>query len=129
MGKIIRAAVLLLVLVVCPHAEASTVSGTLKDIGGAAITGRNGFVRMELRNFGAAIPKVSGTNIIAVRSKDFFPNASGNISGDITGNDTITPAQTFYRVCLFYQGVLFRCNDYDINGASFNLNTATPRQP
>jgi hypothetical protein len=108
-----------------------TVSGNLKDVGGVNSTGSNTFVRFTLNGYGSNIPKVTGTNAIATPCYDFHPNASGNISGTIQGNDTISvganPAGgTDYVVCIFFNGQQFRCNNYTITGFSWNLNNATP---
>lgn len=102
------------------------VSGNLRDAGLAKVTDRNTFVRFALLNFGGNIPKVIGTNVIAVASVDFHPDTNGNISGTIQDNTTISPAGTFYQVCIFYQGQEFRCQTYLITGSTFNLNSATP---
>jgi len=109
-----------------------TVSGNLKDAGVANVTASNTYVRFTLTGFGGNIPRVTSTNVIAVPYKDFKPDASGNISGTVQGNDTITiggaslPGGTWYQVCIFYWGQQFRCQPYTINGSLFNLNTATP---
>jgi hypothetical protein len=108
------------------------VSGSLKDAGVANVTGSNTWVRFTLVGFGDNFPRVIGTNTIAVPSKDFKPDANGNISGTIQGNDTITiggnsqPGGTQYQVCIYYQGQKFQCAMYTITGGTFNLNNATP---
>jgi len=106
--------------------SATTVSGNLKNAGIENVTDRNTFVRFELRNFSSNIPRVAASHVIAVVIKDFPPDANGNISGSITGNDTIIPAGTFFRVCIFNAGSQFRCADYLITGSTFDLDTATP---
>jgi hypothetical protein len=109
-----------------------TVSGNLKDVGVANITGSNTYVRFTLIGFGDNIPRVVGTNAIIVPSKDFKPDANGNISGSIQGNDTITiggnsqPGGTQYQVSIYYQGQVFRSATYTITGGAFNLNNAVP---
>lgn len=105
----------------------TVVSGNLKDVGVANASGSNTYVRFTLIDYGAQIPRIinlSG-NVIFNPIKDFRPDANGNISGTIQGNDTITPPATKYQVCIYYQGAQFRCNTYIINGATFNLNAAT----
>lgn len=125
-----RLLLLALVCVLTPLAgrAQTAVSGNLKDVGVANASGSNTYVRFTLIDYGAQIPRiinVSG-NMIFSPIKDFKPDANGNISGTIQGNDTISPAATKYQVCIYYQGAQFRCNTYLINGATFNLNTATP---
>lgn len=102
------------------------VSGNLKDAGVSNITGANSFVRFTVTGFGNNIPKVIGQNIIARAFTDFHPDATGNISGSLQGNDTITPSGTSYQVCIFDNGTSFKCNTYSITGTTFNLNSATP---
>jgi hypothetical protein len=104
----------------------TAISGNLKDAGVANVTAQNTYVRFTLTNFGGNIPRITSTNVIAVPYRDFKPDANGNIAGTVEDNLTITPAGTFYQVCIFYQGVQFRCGTYLITGASFNLNSATP---
>jgi hypothetical protein len=104
----------------------TTVSGTLKDPGGNPMTSGNDWARFTLQNYSSNIPKVIGTNVIVPPYADFKPNGSGAISGTIQANNSITPSGTFYRVCIFHQGQTFQCNNYTINGASFDLDSATP---
>src|SRR5690242_2069069 len=123
----------LLFLMVCLiplAARATTVSGNLKDLGVANVTGGNTFARFTLTGYGSNIPRVTGTNVIVADHQDFSPDANGNISGSIQGNDTISaganPAGgTWYNVCIYYQGQQFRCNNYTINGGTFDLTSAT----
>src|SRR6266704_1873935 len=104
----------------------TAVSGNLKDAGVVNVTAQNTYVRFTLTNFGGNIPRVTTSNVIAVPYRDFKPDGNGNFSGAVEDNLTITPAGTFYQVCIFYQGVQFRCATYLITGPSFNLNSATP---
>lgn len=108
-----------------------TVSGNLQDLGGVNITAGTTFVRFTLTGYGANIPRVTGTTAIAAPCYDLKPNGSGVIGGTIWGNDKISvganPAGgTFYIVCTFQSGQPFRCNNFTINGSTFNLNNATP---
>ena len=107
------------------HAQV-TVTGNLKDVGVANVTGSNTYVRFTLSNYAANIPTVTGSNVIVVATKDFHPDTNGNISGTIQGNDTISPIGTYYQVCIYYQGAQFRCATYLITGSAFNLNSAVP---
>jgi len=108
-----------------------SVSGNLKDPALNNVTAPNSFVRFCLQNYGANIPRVISTGaVVAACAPNFLPDTSGNISGSIQPNDTISPSGTFYRVCVYNQGAQFRCNNYAINIAAssfFNLDTATPR--
>lgn len=104
----------------------ANVSGNLKSLTGLNVTQQNTYVTFQLYNFGSSIPRVIPTNVIvAQQSPPFQPDGSGNISGTIQENNTITPANTFYRVCVYFQGTVFQCDNYLIN-ANFNLNNAIP---
>lgn len=125
--RLFFAALIALVCAIAPQARAQvTVTGNLKDVGVSNISGSNTFMRFSLTNYGSSLPRVTGTNVIAIPYKDFHPDSNGNISGTIQGNDTITPGGTLYNICAFYQGQQFRCAEYSITGASFNLDSATP---
>lgn len=125
-----RLLLLALVCLLAPlgiHAQ-TAVSGNLKDVGLANASGSNTYVRFQLVDYGGSIPVVSNpaNNAIFNPIKDFKPDANGNISGTIQGNDTITPFGTKYLVCIYYQGQQFRCSTYSITGSTFNLTTAIP---
>jgi hypothetical protein len=127
---VLLAAVLYLFVPTGLRAQAS-VTAILKDPSGAPATGQNTYVRFTLEGYGSNIPRVVGTNIIVPPFKDFKPDANGNISGSIQGNDTISvganPAGgTWYRVCEYRLGQLFRCNNFTITGGAFDLDSATP---
>lgn len=124
----VRKLILALVCLLAPLSVRAQVgvTGNLKDAGVSNITGANTFVRMTLTGYGNNIPKVNGSNIIGRPYTDFHPDANGNISGTIQGNDSITPSGSAYQVCIFDNGTQFKCNNYSITGTSFNLNTATP---
>jgi hypothetical protein len=133
-----------LLLALPAWAADTTFTATLKDIVGDV---PNAFVRLRLKNCGTNIPRVSGTNIIAFSQKDsegyyrdLFPNVStGAISDTVVDQETITCGTVtgggnFYYVIQIYTGdansvtrrqKLFE-NSYNITGASFNLNSASP---
>jgi hypothetical protein len=110
------------------HAQVATVTGSLKDLGINSANQQNTFVQFNLQNY-QGIPRVVGTNAIVSPTVKFQPDINGNISGSIQQNNSITAnAQTgftFYRVCIYFQGTQFQCNNFIIN-SNFNLNTATP---
>lgn len=118
---------LLLLLSSPVWAQTATVSGTLRDAGGAAVTS-NAFIRFELMNF-TGLPTVSGSGTAVRTIKDFAPDGSGLLSGAIYRNDNISPANTFWRVCNYYGGSRGKCSDYRIAASTFNLDTATPLSP
>ena len=115
-----RKAILALVCVLATsYAGATTVTGNLKDFGVNNVTSPSTFVRFTLEGYGSIMPRVTSTSVIAKPYYDFQPDASGNISGSIQGNDTISagtdPAGgTWYQVCIYYQGQQFLCNAFSI---------------
>ena len=108
------------------HAQTATVAGTLRDASGTVVTS-NAFVRFELQNFQpSSIPRVSGSGTVVATLRDFPPNGSGLLSGAIYRNDNITPAGTWWRVCTYFGGTRRNCYRFNIAGASFDLDSATP---
>jgi hypothetical protein len=107
-----------------------SVSGNLQTLGAQNASGANTFARFTLVNYGGALPQVSGTTVAVTDTQDFHTNGSGAISGSIYGNDAISPTGTLYQVCIFNNGIQFRCANYSItaalNPSGFNLNTAQP---
>ena len=122
--------ILLLLFCGSVHAQGVPVTGNLRDLGLNNATTQASYVQFTLQNYGANTPRVIGSNIIVQPvAPPFYPNSSGQISGNIQPNDTISPGNTFYSVCVFYQGSLaFPCQNYLINStpSPFNLNTANP---
>lgn len=115
------------------------ITGNLATLANQPGTGRSTYLRFILKNYGAAQPFVRGTGGIVSANVcgsdpcvDFYPNSSGVVSGTLWGNDNIvpgyqnTPPTTFYQVCTYANGNLFRCQNYSITGSSWNYNTASP---
>lgn len=117
---------LVLAILAAPAAWGTTISGNLSDVAGAAVTSTTASAKFTLMNYGSNIPRITGTTTIVRPKATISPDDSGAISGTIVGNDTITPTGTFYRVCVWHDGRQFRCADYEITGASWDLNSATP---
>jgi len=113
-----------LLLIACDANAQVSVTGNVASVGAAAAS--NSEIVFELQNYGGNIPKVSGTSILGDVKKIFTPDGSGNITGTLYGNDVITPTTTFYTVCVWTDGRRFRCANYRLAGATFDLDTATP---
>lgn len=104
----------------------ATISGNLKNLGVQNVTQQNAYVQFTLYNYGSTIPRVISTNaIVSKESPPLTPDVNGNINGSLQENVSITPANTFYRMCVFYQGVQFECDNYLIN-ANFNIESGIP---
>lgn len=110
---------------------ALTIAATLKDATGQPI--QNGRLRITLGGYGAIIPRVAGSNIIASTAPvELQADASGVIAATaITGNDAITPAGTFYTVqVLDAKQNPVQANDYQFNGAAaLDLSNLAPYNP
>jgi hypothetical protein len=92
-------------------------------------------VRFRLRNFSGFVPRVLGTAIIVEPQIDVTPDASGNISTSLWGNDNIdpggasSPPSTFYTVEYWNQGRITSQANYSITGGAFDLDSATQLNP
>ena len=75
--------------------RATTVTATIKDAGGNALSGKAHQVCFQLLNYGRNVPRVLGTNIV-VNREEFCasPDSNGLVSTTITANETITPQVT-----------------------------------
>ncbi len=115
----------------------TTVTATLKDVGGNVLTGKNDCIVFQLRNYGSNQPKVTASGVLLdVKPFKACMDGSGPISVTITDNYSISPAGTFYRVTSYQKGEVFRSADYLIctvtGGAcsgtisTFDLNSVAP---
>jgi hypothetical protein len=121
-----------LLLIPAAHAQSISVTGSLKDLGYNNATAPNTYVQMTLENYGSAIPSVGTSGVfVSPNPPAFLPNGSGVISGTIVPNDVISPANTYYQVCVFYQGISQWCRNYSIASTPnpWNLNSASPLNP
>jgi len=120
---------ILLSLVFCLLASsflrATTVTGTLLDPQGNAISGK---VTFTLTNYGSNnVPRVAGTNVIVNTAPiSLSTSATGAFSGTIQGNDTITPAGTLYVVTFYNGAAVYLSGTYSITGTTLDLTSATP---
>lgn len=106
-----------------------TVSGNLVSPSTSSVSSR-AFVRFWIRGCGGNAPRVTGTGIVLPSFTDFSPTA-GAISGTVY--DSLTEIScggsvgaTWYGVQAYYDGKPGPEVPYNVTGASFNLNSATP---
>jgi hypothetical protein len=107
-------------------ALATTVTGTVKDSQGNPVAGAT--VRLQLENCGAGgvCTLTGGGGIVSTLPVSTTTASDGTFSIIVNGNDTITPAGTFYEVrYIAAAGTIYSAN-YNVTGTSFNLNNATP---
>lgn len=98
-----------------------TITGHLFDSTGTAQVGAP--VWFELTNLNGNVPYVSGTNVIVTTKVIVTTTAGGAYTAQIQGNDTITPANTFYKVTFNNNEV----NYYSFTGAGpISLDSFTP---
>ncbi|PYV17335.1 MAG: hypothetical protein DMG21_08640, partial [Acidobacteria bacterium] len=104
----------------------TTVTGTVLDPQGHPLA--NVTVRFELQNCGAGgvCTLTGGGGIVSTLPVSTTTASDGTFSMVMNGNDTITPAGTFYEVrYIALIGTIYSAN-YNITGTTFNLNNQTP---
>jgi hypothetical protein len=114
------------ICVICGSAFGTTVTGTVKDSQGNPVAGA--VVRLQLENCGAGgvCTLTGGGGIVSTLPVSTTTASDGTFSIFVNGNDTITPAGTFYEVrTIASPGTIYSVN-YNVTGSSFNLNNATP---
>jgi len=127
--------ILLLALFFLPviaSAQSVVVTGNLKDLIGGGVSSNSTFLRLRLQNYTGFVPKVNGVAVLMPNCglpntvcKDFKPDGTGAISGNIYGNDVIQPVGTYYTGEFWTNGkIAFSC-DYLLTGTAFNVNTAS----
>jgi hypothetical protein len=107
------------------HAQMN-ISGNPKSLG-VANAGRSvTFVRFRPSKYTTDVHKAVGSGVIVSETQDFHPNGSGNISGMLRGDETIAPSGAFFLVCLYFEGIQFRCANHLFTESGLNLNTSVP---
>ena len=121
-------------MLVCLPVKATTFTITLLQPSEVKVT-KDAFVRFELKNYGANVPRVIGSHVILSSIVDFRPDTNGIVSGTITGNDVISPINTYYSIGFFKGGTRFYTCDMIISGSTQDLDntsclaTGTPPVP
>lgn len=122
--------VALLILAAIPASAQITASGNALLPSGAAPA--NGKVCFSLQNFRPNIPRVTGTGTIVSTTTFCVPvnTSTGSYSTNLYGNDVITAGTqtggTRWRVEFYVGGILQSAATYNVTGASYNFNTASP---
>lgn len=87
-------------------------------------------MKFVLQNCGNNLPRVVGSSVLVPSTLTVVPNAAGNLSGTVVGNDLIecgtTIGQTYYQVTIYSGTQQVYQNNYLITGAAWNLSTANP---
>src|SRR5690348_878060 len=106
-------------------ARATTVSGTVYDSAGNAVSGAA--ISFRLINIGRGnVARESGTSMVTPALVSATSAADGTFRVTLVGNDAITPAGTLYEVVIRGPGFTYGPFDYSITGASADLNSLTP---
>lgn len=111
-----------------PASPQITVTGTLLDLFGSLVN--DGVLVIQLCGYGA-VPRVSGTALVARTAPLEVDCPLGVFSFQLWGNDVITPAGTFYTIAVKDDnGNIVQMNAYQFTGAgTFDLSTLAPYDP
>ena len=101
-----------------------TVTGNLKSIIGG--NPKSGTISFILTNFGNVPPIVSGTGIVVDTQTVVAAAGDGSFTASIQGNDTISPANTYYAIRFDDPSGGMGAFLYSITGSSVDLNTLPP---
>lgn len=112
------------------HGATTTVTGTINDLTGAAVT--SGQVTFELKP--GLDTTISGSARFVPSTVTCYINGSGVIKGDIAfatscvvvQNTSLTPSGTYYLVCLWPSNTKTSCFNWYALASSFDITTAVP---
>lgn len=107
-----------------------TITGKLQDLFGAVVSGA--YLIFQLCGYGAQLPRVAGTSMLAKTAPDQVPVAGdGTFSKPLYGNDAITPAGTFYTIQVQDDnGNIVQTGSFQFTGSgSLDLSTVAPFDP
>ncbi len=114
-------------------APAITLVCTLQDFSGNDLGSISdpAALRIALCGFGATLPRVAGTAMLARTGPIFEQTTSGAISVPLYGNDVITPAGTYYDIALLdAAGIVIQSAAYQFTGSgTFELSSLSPYLP
>lgn len=113
-------------------ASTTSVTATITDTSGAAPASCS--VRFVLQGFGPNVPRVVGTSVLVDKSPINTACVGSAISQVLTDVATISPntctgpggACTWYHIQFYQNGQIFREGDWQVTGATYNLNTVAP---
>ena len=108
------------------------LTAKLENLIGDAI--EDGYLQVQLHAFGNQVPAVAGTAFLArTKPAKIEADGTGTVNFAVHGNDTITPAGTYYTVAVLdSNGTVIQVNAYRFTGSSpgsIDLSTLTPFDP
>jgi hypothetical protein len=115
-----------------PTTPEFTLTATLEDLTGTAAgsTANPAKLRICLCGFGPALPRISGTAMVAKCGPMDIYSTGSAISTLLWGNDQITPAGTYYSIeVLDGEDNVVQCGAYVLTGAGGDLSSLTPIVP
>jgi hypothetical protein len=109
----------------------ATVTGTLQNALSAEIAGQ---VTVQLCGYGAMVPRANGVALfgnVSTLPTDIPVGDTGIFNFEVTGNDEISPAGTYYTVAIAdANGDVVQVNAYQFLGTqSYDLNLIDPFDP
>lgn len=111
----------------------STVTVTGKISASAGATGVKGSVDVMLCGYGSRVPRVNGLSLVGrITVMEIEAAADGSFTFQVAGNDSISPAGTYYTVTIRdSNGDIAQVNAYRFlnNPPSYDLNTIDPYDP
>src|SRR5271169_132037 len=101
------------------------ISGTILDVGGNPVQGK---VVFTLVAPGWAVPRITGSAVLAPLVVTATANGSGVWSAVLYGNDQITPAGTQYSVTIYGAGGQgpISSGSYLLNSGTYDLSNLSP---
>ena len=111
-----------------------TLTARLQDFCGnnAGTTGNPAKLRIALVGYGAALPRIAGTSVLAQVGPWYYSDTGTGISLTLYGNDVITPlGVTYYDIAVIDgDGNMVQCAGYQFSGTeTVDLSNATPFNP
>lgn len=125
---ILRAFAVVCLLTAGLFGQSTTVTATLKSLTGTPVTS-GAYMQFTLKAFNGNPVRVNGQNWVTTKPIVARPDAYGNLSTPLQGNDTLTTYginDTYYLVEVYDSGAKIYGAPFKIVGTSFNLNSAAP---
>ena len=107
----------------------ATITGKLEDILGS---NEGGSIDIALCGYGSQVPRANGSGLIAQPEEDDIePDGDGTFNVEVTGNDLIAPAGTYYTVAVKNpNGDVIQVNAYIFLGNNiYDLDLIDPFDP
>ena len=107
----------------------ATITGKLEDILGAV---EDGSIEIALCGYGSQVPRANGSGLIAQpQDSEIVPSVDGTFTAELTGNDQIAPAGTYYTITVKNEnGDVIQVNAYIFIGENiYDLDVTEPFDP